>query len=303
MSSASTVQVLARPISQMTSEMVLLSQRFGGRPPKTTEVEREFKEGKMASPQVYLRVLGKHPYTGGRSWRVVLAACGLEPDGAPWGYDSWAQVGEITLQRALEIEAQHMAELEAEAAANEEERLAEQRAREQAYQAAQEKRAAVEVNCAPYEPITVPMPFDNGIAGRTEAAKTLKLINLTGYTLILSHLGRSNLRSSGTVEFFADQYKFLDDQVVGQELSRLFGDIESKRVDVFYCISHKGKQYSFPAPQPGTYYLMPRRSAELIGSTGRTMNDLIFPLQYHLREETKTIVVESVSVKLAKPAK
>lgn len=295
--------------SRLVCDLIIEMGHLGdelGHPPTQKDVSVRAARGEMASVGTYLKRLGTDPNTGKTTWGTVLATCGMEiPD------DRNAKGKRLT---AAEKAARAREKREKKQAREDKAKQASQKKNAKSQSTPKASNASSTPNAPPSTPtpdpappaapvpprVIPPMVSDNSVAGRKGMADNLALVNLTGYPLRLTRRKKTeNLPSSGRIQFFADSYKFLDDQVVNDEINQLFGGIQTKRIGTSYCfVDLRGNRHNLPAPQPGTYYLMSRRSVDRIGATGRTTNDLLFPIQYEVK--SGVLVVTSVGVRIAR---
>lgn len=278
-----------RTTADLIIEMSKLGDRLG-HPPKLSEVAAESKQGHIASTATYLRLLGHDVKTNKNSWKTVLEACGMEMPQDRHG-------------RGHKLDPKEQARRNKIAQDKKKKRAAlrDARAREKRLAKIQSEKAkaAKQASQSAAKDPTATVPAQITITGRTEMADELKLINLTGYTLALMRRGRREyIPSSGKITFFADSYKYLGDTIIGKEIRELFGNVGMQRIHTPYCVvDTKNERRQLPKPHPGTYYLLSRRDAELIASTGRSMEDFVIPIVY--RTKSGILYVDGIGMKLS----
>ncbi len=272
----------------LTSDLIIAMSKYGdelGHPPTTAEVHQRAKDGKMASVNIYLSRLGYNEKIGKNTWGIVLAACGMQmPENRP-GRGRKLSSAEKARRNRIAMDKKKQRENLAR-----EKRIAEFKAKK-----AKEEKAQPHKITPP-----VPQPIAVSITGRQGLADELELINLIGMpVVVVKHKKPMILQPNGSVIFYAESYKFLDDVTISKELSELFGNVQARRVHMPFCIvTTSNERIAFPPPKPGTYYLLPRQQAEIIASTGRTMNDLVFPLQY--RKAKNLLEIQTIGIKISK---
>lgn len=155
------------------------------------------------------------------------------------------------------------------------------------------ERPAAEPSRAPLPPSATVQPL------AASAESVARIVNLTGEKVCISQRrGRSKyLLPSGRISISSETFKYFDDKTTDAQLKQALGiDVQIKKVSWSYCmVSNDGKHYPLPPPQAGIYYLMTRKTADYIGSTGRSMEDLIFPLEY--QKATGLLVVSAIGIK------
>lgn len=301
--------VLSTP-EEAAAELQWFSKtHLGGRNPTTVDVKRACSEGIVHSTTVFMRLLGEDPVTKERSWQTVLRRAGFltkeEREAAelakltPEEQAAYTERKEAEQQARLEeAERKQNFELqtklaEAVTALDEAKILIEQQA---------QRIASLECS-QQYEYVTVPTPYDNGIAGRTEPVAKTTVVNLLGSPALIYPDGKTKrLLPSGTIDTFVDGYSCFDDQVVETELRRVVGkNVQIKKArNSAYMSDLDRHRIALLPPRPGTYYLMWQRDAEFIGKTGRTMNDLVYPLEFH-QDENGLITVRTYGFGFAEP--
>ena len=270
-----------RSATDLIIDMKHLGEKLGHAPSKT-EVNQAASTGEVATAATYISHFGINPKTGQQSWALVLESCGMKMPKDRYG-------------RGHKLDPRERARRNHEKA--EKQKIREEKARKKRiakFQAAKAKMAE-----APSEPApAIPAQKHDKIFGRQAMADTLELINLTGMPVLLSRHKKTEILPCITeVKIFAETYKFLDDYIVDKEINQLFGGVQTRKVVMPFCLVDKsGERHRLPEPKPGVYYLVSRKVAELIASTGRSMEDLIFPLQYH-KVANGVLAIETIGIK------